>query len=61
MRQPGEVVVLVTSDVELASQIEVGQLARGEPGDVVEVVHLQPGLARDISSILNGGYKRTLQ
>ena len=43
MGQPREVVSLVTSDEELPVDIEVGQLAGGEAGDVPEVIHLEPG------------------
>ena len=43
MGQPSEVVSLMASDEELPVDIEVGQLARGEAGDVPEVIHLEPG------------------
>lgn len=43
VRQPRKVVGLVTPDEELPVDVEVGQLAGGEAGDVPEVVHLQPG------------------
>ena len=43
MGQPREVVSLVTSDEELPINVEVGQLAGGEAGDVPEVIHLEPG------------------
>ena len=44
VREPGEVVGLVASNIELPAHVEVGELAGREAGDVVEVVHLQPGL-----------------
>ena len=43
VRQLGEVVRLVTSNIELSTHVEVRQLSGGQTGDVFEVIHLEPG------------------
>ena len=40
--QTGEVEVLVSAQEELAVDVEVGEVAGGQAGDVWEVVHLHP-------------------
>ena len=42
VRETGEVVDLVATNEELAVDVEVGEVAGGQAGDVWEVVHLHP-------------------
>ena len=51
MRETGEVVDLVAADEELAIDVEVGKIARGQTSDVGKVVHLHPAPSASPASV----------
>ena len=51
VRKTSEVVDLVAADEELAIDVEVGKVARGQTSDVGEVVHLHPAPSASPASV----------